>query len=358
MSRTIICTVGTSLLTNRDDRPWTSQKQQGGNLAADALPHPKDVQAWLNQADPVKASAELHTLHRLVLEPMDRLIFYYSDTPQGKFCAEQLQEYFKRKKFRAESKCIQKLGYDSRPFAAGLKALVGLTIEDIRRAREHHSDPVLCATGGFKSQTAILNLIGTLLKVEVVYLYEDFTSLITLPPLPLQWDCSLVRAHREFFNWIDAEPRTAAEAESWLQASPELRNLTEKSDDNLFLSVAGDLMFRVAKEQDQALDAPVSWPAASDRLPEDKVQVANIPHARPAGWERFVDRLTRISIVTAVRYDEAMHTGDRVRLLDAATGSFGVRFEAGDKALPLRVETTSSGAAQCELVLGYLRRLK
>jgi hypothetical protein len=54
MSRQIICTVGTSLLTNKEDnRPWAGWNQR----KPDPLPDAAEVRRWLADADPVKASA-------------------------------------------------------------------------------------------------------------------------------------------------------------------------------------------------------------------------------------------------------------------------------------------------------------
>lgn len=48
MARLLIATVGTSLLTNRDGRPWTWSPRN-----EDPLPDPNIVNSWLADADPV-----------------------------------------------------------------------------------------------------------------------------------------------------------------------------------------------------------------------------------------------------------------------------------------------------------------
>ena len=63
MPRTILTTVGTSLLTN-GDRPWSWRHKQ-------PLPDPEVVDVWLPQADSIKASAETHTWYRLGLFDSD-----------------------------------------------------------------------------------------------------------------------------------------------------------------------------------------------------------------------------------------------------------------------------------------------
>ena len=62
MSRQVIYAVGTSLLTNRDYRPWAGWNPR----TPDPLPAAADVERWLGSADLVKASAETNTLRALV----------------------------------------------------------------------------------------------------------------------------------------------------------------------------------------------------------------------------------------------------------------------------------------------------
>src|SRR5438046_2092633 len=84
MSRLLICTVGTSLLTNREDRPW------GGWRSPQPLPELAAVTAWLRGAERGKASAETNTLNALGLTETDAVALLHSDTPEGHFCAEAL----------------------------------------------------------------------------------------------------------------------------------------------------------------------------------------------------------------------------------------------------------------------------
>ncbi|HMS17070.1 MAG TPA: CRISPR-associated protein, partial [Planctomycetota bacterium] len=79
MKRQIICTVGTSLLTNRDDRPWAGWNPR----TPDPLPPTTDVAGWLTSADLIKASAETNSLQALELGEMDALALLHSDTSEG-----------------------------------------------------------------------------------------------------------------------------------------------------------------------------------------------------------------------------------------------------------------------------------
>lgn len=354
MSRQIICTVGTSLLTNRDNRPWAGWNPR----SSDPLPGAADVERWLGSADLVKASAETNTLRALELSDVDALALLHSDTPEGRFCAEALRGLYRARCRDVLLEQIGRLGYGAAVFTTGLKSLVDVTLRLVHRGRERGRQAVLCATGGFKAEIAFLNLLGALLEIEVVYIHELHRELVRLPRLPLTWDAEFVSRHEKFFTWIDEEPRKSGEVESWLKGRPELRSLVEDDGDgHTLLTAAGDLLFKAARER-LGTGPRAVWPQADPRPPDEKNQVSSTEHHRPCGWERFVARLCAVDCVTVVRYDHAAHGGPQVKIMDSTHGIIGVRFGNPGDELPLRIETTARGEAQSELVASYLRGLR
>lgn len=355
MSRQVICTVGTSLLTNEDHRPWAGWRPR----SQASLPELKEITHWLGSADLGRASAETNTLRALEISDADAITFIYSATREGRLCAEALASFYRKHCREVSLEGVHHLGYGATAFTIGLKALIDTTLRSVRRGCERGRSPLLCATGGFKAEIAFLNLLGALLGIEVVYLHELHSELVRLPRLPLMWDTDFVSRHEDFFTWIDeGEPRPSVEVESWLQAHPELRALVEDDGQgHTFLTAAGSLLFKAARDR-RAPGPPPTWPAADPRLPEAKNMVSVTEHHRPKGWDRFVDRLCAISWVSCVRYDPAMHGGPRVRVLDGDRGVVGLRLgDAGDE-LPLRIETTARGEAQSNLVADHLRKVK
>jgi putative CRISPR-associated protein (TIGR02619 family) len=353
MPRLLICTVGTSLLTNAD-RPWAGWSAR----RKDPLPDPAIVESWLAAADPVAASAETNTLRAVGLDSGDRVRLLHSDTAEGLFCSQRLLTYLRNGRCReADERKLGALSYHQGSFAQrGLRSLVDEAITAIGRAHDEGLEPVLCATGGFKAEIAFLNVLGALLGVEVCYIHEQFREVVRLPRLPLAWDAGFVLQHRDFFEWIDGEPRGSTEVEGWLRGRPELRPLVDDdADGHTYLNAAGNLLFRVAKEE-LALEPRAIWPPAASQTPAEKNKLSDIEHHRPRGWERFVQRLCSIDCVDMIRYDEAAHGGPSVKILDAAQGVLAIRFGPPEKCLGLRVETTARGAAQTELVADYLRR--
>lgn len=348
MARLLITTVGTSLLTNRDDRPWKGWNGRAG----DALPDAAEVDRWLAAADPISASAETNTLRSIGVEGADHVLLLHSDTSEGRFCSDRLHSFYAGKCRRVEARPLTALGYAGANFSQkGLKVLVHEAIAAVRHARDASLDPVFCATGGFKAEIAFLNLLGALLAVEVFYIHERFREVVRLPRLPLTWDADWVLQRQEFFEWIDAEPRSSTEAASRLKADPALQPLVEDAEDGCsYLNAAGELLFRAAG----AVGPRAVWPRAAPLPPGDKNGLSGVSHHRPRGWEAFVERLCEVGCVSRVSFDGAASGGAAVKVLDASAGAIGVQYGSADAKLPLRVETTARGGAQTDLVREYI----
>jgi putative CRISPR-associated protein (TIGR02619 family) len=128
--RTIITTVGTSLLTNRDDRPWRWR-------FGAPFPPEQTIAKWLPTAHPTAISAETHTWYRLgTFEsgPTTQIVLIHSATSDGQFCAEQLRQYAESKSLKAECRQVKDLSYaDADTFNRGLGQLVRVIAEAIHQ---------------------------------------------------------------------------------------------------------------------------------------------------------------------------------------------------------------------------------
>lgn len=360
--RTIITTVGTSLLTNRDGRPWQ------GRGFKDLLPDPTVVAAWLQDADPRRASAELHTWFRLGLferPARERVRLIHSHTPEGQFCAECLRDHAQRHGLDAALVDITELHYtDAATFNRGLRQLVRELADQIRAARQQ-GEVALAATGGFKAEIAVANLVGALLDTPVYYIYEQFEQLVKLEPLPitLQDDWLQQGPGAKLLRTLAAEDAEAANKDlilprqrvsDLLKADPRLELLLETEEIDGQPHVAPNLLGEFAV---QLFKTPsIGWPPECPTLPADKKQLQK-DHARPNGWQAFVDQLVRCPYVSRIRFDAG--AGHRQGLFPAADSNsalYGVL--TGDDASPLRlrVETTAENETQRRRVLDYLQQ--
>ena len=195
----IINTVGTSLL---------------GNAKRLNLEYDAEILEYLNRA-PRAASAETNALDRL-LEEGDRAVLLYSQTSEGKRCAELIQTHIQRT-YRCETEEVQGLSYAERGFVQyGLKNFVQALAKYIRAAKRDGLEPIINATGGFKAEIAYATAVGLVFKTPVKYIHEKFGDIVTLPVTPFGWDSSIFALNKPFFDWIEDEPRLTQDVKSRL----------------------------------------------------------------------------------------------------------------------------------------------
>lgn len=236
--RTIIVTVGTSLLSNA-----------GRDLKAAKLSE-RELAIYLRNTDPQRAAAETNSLSRLAKEG-DRLIFLHSQTDEGRKCADALGKHYEALGYSTLLRQVPDLSYaESRFKMRGLRSLVATLIDLIRSEQRQGFQPIINATGGFKAEIAYAALVGLLFDVPVYYIHEAFRDVIEMPPAPISWDYSLLSDHEEFFEWISADLRATTDAEAQLRGLPaELRLLLAEEEGFTFLSPAGEAFYEAYRER-------------------------------------------------------------------------------------------------------------
>lgn len=347
MQRTILTTVGTSLLTN-GERPWTWRHKQ-------SLPDADTVDTWLRQADPIKASAETHTWYRLGLSDADEkveVVLIHSQTPDGQFCAERLVSAASAKGVKARRRQVDGLDYsDGHSFNRGLRQLARVIGEEIKRGRAT-GGVELAATGGFKAEIAIANLVGAMSETPVHYIYQEFSSIVTIDPIPValraDWigDGAGRKLLEAFESASDVIP--TRDIESLLKQDERLLTLVEVDGNEAALTLLGELALRL-------LETPHdSWPPATEISPDNKKRLDSAAHHRPRGWEQIVDTIASSQYVTSIRYEGSVSGGCLKEATDNESDLIH-RIE-GSPALTLRISTTATTAGQRRLVQQLLRR--
>jgi putative CRISPR-associated protein (TIGR02619 family) len=335
--KTIITTVGTSLLTGR--KPWS------WNLGK-PLPPEDIVDKYLSTADLAEASAETNTWSKLGLleEPeRHRLMLLHTPTPDGKFCAERLQKFAKARNMVAEMDNIVGLDPGSRGgFEHGLTQLSRQIASQVQRSTQRGGDVAIAATGGFKAETAIANLVGVLLGVPVHYIHETFREIVTIPPLPVGLDLAFLRT--------DIAGRLMAELGgdqlirrdtigSYLKSDPRLEFLLETIEIDGELWVGLNAMGAIALE---LLKAPASdWPPPSEKEPERKLQMSGVEHHRPADWQHIVQAIAQSRYVESIRYAPACGTRNRIELSENDAGALIANLSDGKTCMGLAIRTTA-----------------
>ena len=192
---TLICTVGTSLKGNL-------QKMADQDVDVALAEHNfQALAARLLQLDPDDriCGAEVnsnHDIHRQgFLDEPHRLVLLVSDTANGMLVGQILKHYYQtgRTPLRfkeVELKTLEGLtDQDSKRFQKdGLRNLVRAIAAEARRRSAEHL--IINATGGYKAQISFAGMIGQTLDIPVCYLFENFDTVISLPPQPISLDLS------------------------------------------------------------------------------------------------------------------------------------------------------------------------
>lgn len=190
----LICTVGTSLFTNIDRLEPT-----------DPLKIEKEKRNWVGltnellkkSCDDKVCGAEINSITSLVkkgyLDKRHKLYLLVSDTDKGKETGEVLKRYYEDSKNpcyfdRVIFKEIENLtDKDVKSFRN--KGLKNLVKEIVNIVKEKGSERIIInATGGYKAQIAFAGLIGQTLEIPVMYMFETFPEIISLPPQPLSFN--------------------------------------------------------------------------------------------------------------------------------------------------------------------------
>jgi putative CRISPR-associated protein (TIGR02619 family) len=350
MKRTILTTVGTSLLTN-GDRPWASWTFR------QRLPESGSVHRWLQSADPIKASAETHTWYRLGLFEVEdksqiEVVLIHSHTEDGAFCAERLLTWASGKGLTARCRQVAGLTYSDGPtFNRGLRQLARAVGEEIKRGQATGTAE-LAATGGFKAEIAVANLVGAVSDTPVHYIYHEFSSLITIDPIPVtlraDWvgsgaGRSLLEAFKSAHDIIPAKA-----IESLLKQDERLLSLVELHDGDAALNLLGEIALRLIEAPQQ------TWPPATDDAPASKKRLESAAHHRPRGSEQIVNTIAESRYVTSIRYEGSV-AGGCLREAPDNDSDLVHRIE-GSPPLTLRISTTARTAEQRRLVQQLLRK--
>lgn len=195
--RAVIVTVGTSLIISYFKKNGIKDRKPDTVTRDELVAHIQDSQ------NPAEICAETNSLARKAIRKDDFLYFICGDSPAGHLCGEILSELYEQTGFRCRLVSIKGLRPDAKAFHDnGMNLLI---YELVGIIEKHDANAIIHATGGFKAQIALATLIGILFKLKVYYIYEDFTDVIKLPEIPLDYSYETLTAFRkEFFNLLGA----------------------------------------------------------------------------------------------------------------------------------------------------------
>ncbi|NBD33781.1 MAG: CRISPR-associated protein [Cyanobacteria bacterium] len=248
MSKTIICSVGTSAAKKlgiplNKLESWVKEENTIESAAKAMFQtfrsfEPSDE----NLAQHL--SAEIHSLVRIGLASSDRVLLLTSETDEGYCCGLAVEEYLKHYWSGMEVKTERISGlqvFDADTFRnQGVVEFVKKVTQEI----ENYGNVILNPTGGYKALVPYSVLLGMLKNVKCNYIFERSTSLLELPPLPVEFKRSQFEAYKEIFETIDRD--SSISQQEWESRVPYedrslLEPLIEQSGEGITLSAIGFL---------------------------------------------------------------------------------------------------------------------
>ena len=223
MPHTFICSTGTSAakllvddsgrrLPPKKLREWVAQQGGSENAARQMLATFQDFKP-VGDALTEKLSAEIHSLARMGLEAKDRVLLLSSDTPEGLACAKAVEGYLVRYQegLQVITETVAGLQVDDAEKFRRV-GVVEFTKRCLREIGDYQfsvsgedSNVVLNPTGGFKALVPYTVLIGMLKNVPCRYIFEQSTTLLELPSLPVEFSRLRFEAYKPLFERIERD---------------------------------------------------------------------------------------------------------------------------------------------------------
>lgn len=320
MSSFILSTVGASLIENL------------GLSNSSKLPPVESIIAKLNELNPLNpedfrlSGAEINSLTSLIqrrrtsagdlTEPY-YLAFLVSDTQEGEWMGRVLKGYFgsRKRSYRVEEVEVVKVKglQDDDPKRFASEGLRNLVKQACKLLVEHRDEEVrvINATGGYKAQVSFTGLIGQMVGVPVVYMFEKFGYCIEMPPLPVDFSRDLWLEHYDLFKIMSEEGGYLTDDPTLGNADHRFVDLLDRMEENgkyLFaLSPILELMHQSFLIRRWPAD--VKEPSPSKKSPQEKASINedHMPHA-PRGTREFIERLCQKDWIDRVSTVEFVNT--------------------------------------------------
>ncbi|MFW6296040.1 MAG: putative CRISPR-associated protein [Halothece sp.] len=253
-------------------------------------------------------SAEIHSLVRMGLDSSDRVLLLTSETDDGYCCGLAVEEYLKHYWSGIEVKTERIKGlqvFDADKFRnQGVVEFVKKATQGI----ESYGNVILNPTGGYKALVPYTVLLGMLKNVKCNYIFEQSTSLLELPPLPVEFKRSQFEAYKDIFEIIDRD--CSISKQDWESRIPYeqrslLEPLIEQSSEGITLSAVG-FLFLEEMRKPSALVPFLSRKAIDDCFDN----IAQLDDCDPF---RFLQRVA--SSQNALSQAEHINIGDGLRWL-------------------------------------------
>jgi len=198
--RTIILPVGLSVLRN------LAEKKVSLTPGVERAQLSQLIQALGSAVDGL--SAELSSLKELKVGPGDEAVFLATDTDDSLYAAKINALIAERRHgINTVTERVQSLVLDNAETFKkyGLPSLFGKLDYFADRAMEQGRALILNISGGVKPIIPYIAIYGLLRQIRITYTFEMTQTLITLPPLPINFDWNSLQRAAQVLQRIDQD---------------------------------------------------------------------------------------------------------------------------------------------------------
>ena len=281
MSRFVISTVGTSVLTNQidpaTDDNYYERLQQTANYTDNKIQHDPDLKQIISElkeraekelysdnTDKIrKASAELNGIYSLYNRQIeqgqpDTHLLVTTDTAQGRVAAEVVESFLKSKGLTNISTHAQSglSTASSEIFVEGMAKLFPSMQETIKKWKKSKYTICFNLVGGFKALQGYFNTIGMFYADEIIYVFEGSNQLIKIPKLPVKVDVSEIKPYEVQLAMMDVGEIST----SWEEAQKVPKEWVFVIEPKMILSAWGELLWDQCKEELLSKEKPLQFP--------------------------------------------------------------------------------------------------
>jgi putative CRISPR-associated protein (TIGR02619 family) len=249
MPYTYVCSVGISAAkgigSQTDLAEWVAKQPSLDSAARVLFEQVKQIRPTGEHLQK-ELSAEIHSLTRMGVSERDRVILLCSETDDGVVCGNAVRLYLEEQHpgIICEVRKVEGLQV-SDVVRFRTKGVVNFVRECLKAVQDYGREyVVLNPTGGFKALVPYTVLVGMLKRVSCQYIFEQSTSLLTLPPLPVTIDRGPLERYRSLFEDIcqkSSIPKVRWEAEVSYHDRSILEPLVEIIGEEVTTSGIGDL---------------------------------------------------------------------------------------------------------------------
>jgi putative CRISPR-associated protein (TIGR02619 family) len=255
-----------------------------------------------SEQDLQNASPEIKSLAKIGVSVNDHVKLYSSETHDGILTARVVCQFARVIwKCRATVEVVSGLQVEDpgRFRSQGVVRYVQSLVREVTDPQaKYGSEVLLNATAGFKSLVPYTTLVGLLFGVPVQYIFETSTELISLPPLPVDFDQEFIKRVESLLKKIEDESAISHNELSSLlpEERDELLPLLEQDGNQYTLSALGLIVYERFKSPPEL--------KLSLRKPDDKDHTRDFSQEthRSNEFEEFKKRLSGCAYVDGFNY--------------------------------------------------------